>query len=107
MDLKKKYRDMKLKILAKTMSKDEAGMVEAVDITIMVVIIAVAGWIGLQILDTVSTQVGLDNTSEFYNASISITDIVTDSFSLIGVVVLVAIFSVIIRYLLNLTGTRR
>jgi len=83
------------------------GGMDLPSVMIVLVIAAVVGFVGLQVMSTVIDSAGLQQGDPLYNSSESLQDAVNNAWSLIGVTFLVVILSVIIFYLYGLRGGRR
>lgn len=83
------------------------GGMDLPSVMIVLVIAAVVGFVGLQVMSTVIDSAGLSSGDPLYNSSESLQDAVNNAWSLIGVTFLVVILSVIIFYLYGLRGGRR
>lgn len=73
-------------------------------VMILLVIAAVVGFVGLQVMSTVIGTTGLASDDPLYNASESLEAAVNDAWGLVGVAFIVVILSVIIIYLYGLRG---
>jgi len=76
-------------------------------VMIVLVIAAVVGFVGLQVMSTVISTTALQSSDPLYNASESLQQAVVDAWGLIAVAFIVVILSVIIFYLYGLRGGRR
>lgn len=92
------------------MSDNRAQMGGGMDlpsVMIVLVISAVVGFVGLQVMSTVIDTTALTASDPLYNASQSLEDAVVDAWGLIAVAFIVVILSVIIFYLYGLRGRGR
>lgn len=96
----------------KTFVADRAGQsrMDLPGVMILLVIAAVVGFVGLQVLSTVISTTALEaneTAGEYdplYNASESLQTAVNDAWGLVGVAFIVVILAVIIIYLYGLRG---
>jgi flagellar biosynthesis protein FlhB len=75
-------------------------------VMILLVVAAVIGFVGLQVMSTVIDTTGLQSTDPLYNASESLQDSVNSAWGLVGVAFIVVILAVIVVYLYGLRGGR-
>lgn len=73
-------------------------------VMILLVIAAVVGFVGLQVMSTVIGTTGLASDDPLYNASEALETAVNDAWGLVGVAFIVVILAVIIIYLYGLRG---
>lgn len=73
-------------------------------VMILLVIAAVVGFVGLQVMSTVIGTTGLASDAPLYNASEALENAVNDAWGLVGVAFIVVILAVIIIYLYGLRG---
>jgi len=73
-------------------------------VMILLVIAAVVGFVGLQVMSTVIGTTSLATDDPLYNASESLQTAVNDAWGLVGVAFIVVILAVIIVYLYGLRG---
>jgi len=82
------------------------GGMDLPSVMIVLVIAAVVGFVGLQVMSTVISTTQLSTSDPLYNASESLQQAVVDAWGLIAVAFIVVILSVIIFYLYGLRGAR-
>jgi len=82
------------------------GGMDLPSVMIVLVIAAVVGFVGLQVMSTVIDSTTLQEGDPLYNSSQNLVDAVNSAWGLIGVTFLVVILSVIIFYLYGLRGGR-
>lgn len=82
------------------------GRMDLPSVMIVLVIAAVVGFVGLQVMSTVISTTSLEESDPLYNASESLQQAVVDAWGLIAVAFIVVILSVIIFYLYGLRGAR-
>lgn len=80
------------------------GRMDLPSVMIVLVIAAVVGFVGLQVMSTVIDTTGLQESDPLYNASQDLQQAVVDAWGLIAVAFIVVILSVIIFYLYGLRG---
>ena len=80
------------------------GRMDLPSVMIVLVIAAVVGFVGLQVMSTVIDTTSLQESDPLYNASESLQEAVVDAWGLIAVAFIVVILSVIIFYLYGLRG---
>lgn len=73
-------------------------------VMIVLVIAAVVGFVGLEVMSTVIDTTALTSGDPLYNASQSLETSVNDAWGLVGVAFIVVILAVIIVYLYGLRG---
>lgn len=83
------------------------GGMDLPSVMIVLVIAAVVGFVGLQVMSTVIETTGLQSSDPLYNASEDLQQAVNDAWGLIAVAFIVVILSVIIFYLYGLRGRTR
>lgn len=83
------------------------GGMDLPSVMIVLVIAAVVGFVGLQVMSTVIDTTALAQDDPLYNASESLQQAVVDAWGLIAVAFIVVILSVIIFYLYGLRGRGR
>jgi len=93
------------------------GSMDLPSVMIVLVIAAIVGFVGLQVMSTViettglqgdqnETKAGCQDCDPLYNASVDLQDAVNQAWGLIAVAFIVVILSVIITYLYGLRGAR-
>jgi len=82
------------------------GRMDLPSVMIVLVIAAIVGFVGLQVMSTVIETTGLSESDPLYNASVDLQDAVNQAWGLIAVAFIVVILSVIIFYLYGLRGAR-
>ncbi|MFB6198896.1 MAG: hypothetical protein ABEI52_11630 [Halobacteriaceae archaeon] len=95
---------------AKQFVRADRAQVRGMDlpgVMILLVIAAVVGFVGLQVMSTVIDTTQLASGDPLYNASESLQTAVNDAWGLIGVAFIVVILAVIIVYLYGLRGGGR
>lgn len=80
------------------------GRMDLPSVMIVLVIAAVVGFVGLQVMSTVIETTNLSSDDPLYNASEDLQQAVVDAWGLIAVAFIVVILSVIIFYLYGLRG---
>lgn len=79
--------------------ESKRGFADAVNLVLMLVIIGVIGWIGVLIMHEVKEATDLPTSGTFADMSTAITDAVSTGYSLVAIIIIVAIATVILTYL--------
>ena len=98
---------MKLSLAKKAWNASDKGLTDAVNIVLSLVVIGVAGAIGLFIMDRVSTTTGTPTNAAIRNASNSTFSTVDTGFSFVVILVIAFIGTIALGYIYGMLPNQR
>lgn len=98
---------MKLSLAKQAWNASDKGMTDAVNIVLSLVVIGVAGAIGLFIMDRVSTTTGTPTNQAIRNASNSTFSTVDTGFSFVVILVIAFIGTIALGYIYGMLPGQR
>jgi len=87
---------------ASGMHKNKSGSIDMVNTGIMLVVLLVVLYVGLQIIDNVIGAAGLASGDTFYNTSVALTNTTESSFAMAGIMPIVMIAVAVLAGLLGI-----